>query len=144
MDPLSITAATVGLIGAIEAVSRNLRIVSSSIRNVPQVMTSLRTEMNELGLAVSVLQRLIKKLDQLPKSRTRLICLEQLMATLTEAVLTISEIDIHVKAAATKRSNWTFFDRVKVTFAGPEIKTLVDRIQRNKSSLNLIFNILQW
>ena len=144
MDPLSITAAVVGLIGAVESVSSILKVISSSITDVPRVMTSLFTEAKELQLAVSVLYRLIRGVDRLSKRRTRLISLEQLMATLTETVLTISEIEAQLKTIASRNDRFSLYDRVKVAFALPGIKTLVGRLQRNKASLNLMFNILQW
>lgn len=144
MDPLSITAAVVGLLGALTTVSKALKSIVSLISGSPHVLSSLITEINEMYMAVSVLNRLVEDIEESSTRNKSYISLEQLVATLTEAVLTVSAIEAQIKGLTGFGTSSALGVHMRTALNLPKMQTLVDRLQRNKSSLNLMFNIVQW
>ena len=153
MDPLSIATAFVGLTGAVASVYTILRSVISKARDAPQEIHTLSTEMTGMYAAIASLQRIAQRISELPRYRANLISLDQLVATLTDSVLLISELETLVepfKAMATEAHPMldqkvvALKDRLQVTFQSSRMTVLIERLQRTKASLNLLFNIMQW
>ena len=103
--------------------------------------------------ATALLQMMVQGASQLPKQRAGLISLEQLVATLTETILTISELEALVKSLNKTDDNFLpaqqdlegfVLSRVRFVFNQSKTKTLIERLSRNKASSNLMFNIIQW
>lgn len=143
MDPLSITVAITGLLGAAASTATSVQSVISRVKNAPVMIQSLLAEINEVQTAVAYLQNFVGKASQLNKHRASLVSMDQLVATLTEAVLTISEIDTLVKPL-TLEKEMPLWDRVRVAFDQTSMTVAIHRLSRNKASLDLMFNILQW
>ena len=146
MDPLSITASVAGLITAIALVTNKIRSIIVVVKDAPREIHALLTELSELQIAVAALKGLMGRASQLPKSRTCLISLDQLVATLTEAVLNVSEIEALLEPIIAGIFARTESVRIRLRSLTEQdtIKAIVQRIQRNKASLNLVFNIIQW
>ncbi|KAI4153019.1 MAG: hypothetical protein LQ340_002558 [Diploschistes diacapsis] len=142
MDPLSITVAITGLLGAAASTATSVQSVISRVKNAPVMIQSLLAEINEVQTAVAYLQNFVGKASQLNKHRASLVSMDQLVATLTEAVLTISEIDTLVKPL-TLEKEMPLWDRVRVAFDQTSMTVAIHRLSRNKASLDLMFNILQ-
>ena len=150
MDPLSITVAVTGLLSAAAAVSKSLRAIVFKAEQGPKDLRAALTEVSELQAAAASLHALIQQRSELPRERTSLISLEQLFATLTEAVMTISSLDAELESlslyphASHSDGYARSINKIRLWQRHSTIMSLVQRLQRNKVSLNLIFNIIQW
>ena len=146
MDPLSITASATGLLTAVAGVAITLRSIVTNVKDAPREVHALLAEVDELQVAVAALNDFIQGANKLPKHRTSLISFEQLVATLTEAVLTMSEIEVLLKPfkVTNLSRNMLLRNKLRMIFKQGSIVTIIQRLQRNKASLNLMFNIVQW
>ena len=145
MDPLSIAASVAGSLGAIGSVSSLLGSLISRFRYAPRELQSLSIEVKEVQAALVVLHRYMQNFEILPSHRAGLISVRQLGGTLTEVVLTISEIEALVGPCTVVDSpHATVFERIRIAFNSTDMTTIIQRLQRNKSSLNLMFSIIQW
>ena len=153
MEPLTITAAVTGLLGATVSVYNKLDFLRVGVRDVPQEIHILLTETHEMQSAVVSLQGMVRTATELPKHRTSLISLDYLVATITETIMTISQLDsfleplknVHTPAYALVKDNiLPLRDRIKVMVENAKTANLVRRMQRNKASLSPMFNIIRW
>jgi hypothetical protein len=138
MDPLSVTASIVGILAAAAKIAESLQGMVSTAKNAPRVLVALDCEIREFQTALSSLQTLLADLSSIPTHRAALIQVEQLVVTLTEAVLTFSELD------ALRGSKVPVAKRLRWTQAEGNCLKLVERIQRHKASISLMLHIFQW
>jgi hypothetical protein len=143
MDPLSILASVTGLLLAAGTVSSTLVTIRSILKDVPQSVNQIASEINDLTGSFSAVQKFLLGLASAPRRRIALIQLDQLVATLTEAVLAFSELEALV-APFTAKPTIATVDRVKWSLKESEITPILHRLQRHKSSLSLMLNIVQW
>ena len=146
MDPLSITASVTGLLTAVATVAITLRSIVTNVKDAPREVHSLLVEVDELQVAMAALNDFIHRASKLPKHRAGLISLGQLVATLTEAVFTISEIEVLLKPfkVTNLSRNMLLRNKLRMIFKQGSVVTIIQRLHRNKASLNLMFNIVQW
>ena len=148
MDPLSITVAVTGLIGAASAVRKVLSSIISNAEVAPRMLSSIFAEIGELRTAAASLQGFVQDASQLPRHRTCLISLEQLVATITEAVLTVSELEKRAQrlgfSTSALISPLSLRSGVRAIQCPSQFPTLLERLQRNKASLNLMLTVIRW
>ncbi|KAL9634084.1 MAG: hypothetical protein Q9164_004306, partial [Protoblastenia rupestris] len=143
MEPLSISASIVGLLCAAGKVSSILTTITTHYADVPRLVRSVKFEAREFELALSSLQYLLSELAQAQTDRLGLVSLDNLVVTLTESVLTFSELETVLTPFAWSaeptwwnRLNWLVRDE-------STISRIVEQIQRHKASISLMLNILQ-
>lgn len=145
MDPLSVTASIVGILAAAGELSELLRSIISTAKDAPQVVAALVCEINEVQAALLSLQTLLTDLSSAPPRRAALIQLDHLIVTLTESVLTFSELEaIITPLAVSKGQKFPLRTRLKWTRIEGNCSKMVERLQRHKASISLMLNILQW
>jgi hypothetical protein len=143
MDPLSVMASVIGLMTAARSVSSVLLVVKSSMKDAPQMVNHILSEIKEVEISLSAIQKFLMGITSAPRRRIALIQLDQLIATLTEAVLTFSELEAIVTPLASK-SNAPALERLRWALKEDKISSIMQRLQRHKSSLSLMLNIVQW
>jgi hypothetical protein len=89
------------------------------------------------------MRQLLSRLGSARRGRIALIQIGQLVATLTEAVLTFSDLETKIPPFAIS-SNPSLAERVKLARNNDDIIQVVERLQWYKSSLSLMLNIVQW
>ena len=153
MDPISVATAIVGLTGAVASVYTALRAVISKARDAPHEIHTLATEMTGMYAATASLQQIAQRMSGLPRHRANLISLDQLVAALTDSILIISELETLIEPFKAMISEAHplldqkavgLKERLQITFRSPRTTGLIERLQRTKASLNLMFNIMQW
>lgn len=146
MDPLSISAAITGLAGAIASVYKSISTISSAVKNLPREIQALLTEVNELEWAVEALRTYVQNTSEVPRRRAFLVSIDQVIATLTEVVLTISDAEALLKPIDARKTfgEISIRDKLRFTLHQGGFNTVIQRLQRNKTSLNLMFNVFQW
>ncbi len=143
MDPLSVFASIIGILGASAKVSSVLLAFVQSTKAAPKLAQTVLSEVNGLSAILTHLQTYLLGTASLSKSRASLILVEQVIVTLTECVTTFSELE---DALGTSRNDGEMgtLDRVRWAMKESKISDIQGRLQSNKSSLNLMLTILQW
>lgn len=131
-----------GLLMAAGTVPSTLNNIRSSASNAKQSIDQVASEVNDLRTCLSALQMFLLGLTSAPRRRIGLIQLNQLVATLTEAVLTFSELEALVLPFENMHLRAT--DLVRWLWKEDSVSPILQRLQRHKSSLFLMLNIVQW
>jgi hypothetical protein len=142
MDPLSVAASLVGLLAAGGKIISLLSKVTS-VTDAPVLAREALTELNDISTALQHLQDFVTGATVVPAERRQHVFLEHLVASLTGCVTTYSELEKIVDSLKIGSSNMGVFDRVWWAVKENEIKSIVQRLQNHKSSLNLMLSILQ-
>lgn len=143
MDPLSVSASIIGILGASAKVSSVLVAFVQSTKAAPKLAQTVLSEVNGLSAILTQLQTYLLGTASLSKSRASLILVEQVIVTLTECVTTFSELE---NALGTSRNDVDMgtLDRIRWAMKESKISDIQGRLQSNKASLTLMLTILQW
>jgi hypothetical protein len=136
MDPLNVTSSITGIIAAATQVSNLL----GQIIDAPASITAVLTEVDHIFLA---LQKSLDKATRLSGGRAALIQLEDVVVVLTQTVLVFSELELLVSPISNgKKTSYL----VRFTWARIQdgVMRLVNQLQRHKTSLTLLLQIIQW
>jgi hypothetical protein len=145
MDPLSITASIVGILAAASKVGELLKATISTAKDAPRVLVALASEVQQVRAALSSLQTLLADLSSTQSHRAALIQIDQLIVTLTDSVLTFSELETAIAPfVALQSAKVPLKARLKWLWAEDSCNKIVDRLQRQKATISLMLNILQW
>ena len=142
MDPLSVTASVIALLGAGGKIISLLSQVAA-IADAPALAIVTMAEMTDISTALRHIQDFVNGSVKVPVERQQHILLEHLVATLTGCLITYSELDAIINGLNIGSSGMSVFDCVKWTLKEASINTIVQRLQNHKSSLNLMLSILQ-
>ena len=143
MDPLSVMASVAGLLGAAGKVVSVLLAVKKSIIDAPRSMDQMLSQIKELEISLSAVQNFLLGVNSAPTGRISMIRVDQLVATLTEAVRTFSELDTLVMSTA-KDNGTPIKRRLRYVWKEDTVTSIMLRLERDKSSLSLMLNITQW
>jgi hypothetical protein len=141
MDTLSVAASVVGLLTAAGTISSILSTIKPSINDVPRLMVHVLSEVKEVEISLSAMHKFLTEISSAPIRRIALIQVDQLLVTLTESMLTFSELEAFVKPLA-ERSEISLRERVKWVWKEDVVSDIMQRLQRHKSSLSLMLNIV--
>lgn len=143
MDPLSVSASIIGILGAAAKVSSVLISFVQSTKAAPKLAQTVLSEVNGLSAILTHLQTYLLGATNPSKSRASLILVEQVIVTLTESVTTFSELEDALDTSKID-AEMGALDRVRWAMKESKISEIQGRLQSNKTSLNLMLNILQW
>ena len=144
MDPLSVTASVVGLLGAARQIASILYKVQSGLKDAPRSMHQLLSQLNELKFTFDAVNYLLIGIDSAPRRRISMIQVDQLVATLSDAVLTFSELEALVHPLAADSLNPSLVERMKWVWKEDTIGNIMLRLDRHKASLTLMLTIVHW
>jgi len=137
-DPLSIAASVAGLAAIAGKVTKIMWDFVSGIDDAPQSARSVLNTVNETKLTIEAIQHLIETIASVSSWRRTMIRLDHLALTLSNCILTLSELESVVVVAngILERINWIR--------AESKVARLVPRLESQKTSLALIVTVLQW
>lgn len=140
MDPLSVTASVAGLLSAVVKIYNLLDAITSA-NNAPQTIRDAQTEVRHVELALRSLRRYLWQLELAGARRRELICVDDVVVPLADAMLELSEFEKLLDKLANLRKfrisiSWFNYSRV--------MEEHLARITRQKTTLVMILNILQW
>ena len=143
MDPLSVSASIIGVLGAAAKVASVLIAFVQSTKSAPKLAQTVLSEVNGLSAILTHLQTYLLGVVSPSESRTSLILVEQVIVTLAECVTTFSELE---DALGTSKNDGEMgmLDRVRWAMKESKISSIQGRLQSNKSSLTLMLTIYQW
>ena len=145
MDPLSITAAVAGLLGTLASISKYIHDAYTDISQAPRNLQTLLSELHELQSAVDTLKLFLQS-NAFSSTGSSLISVQQLVTTLTETMLTITDLGKGLQSRFVQSwlHNRSHVDRLRIALSQTKLNPYVKRLQRNKTSLILIFNLVLW
>lgn len=143
MDPLSVSTSIIGILGAAAKVSSVLISFVQNTKAAPKLAQTVLSEVSGLSAILTHLQTYLLGAANPSRSRASLILVEQVIVTLTESVTTFSELE---DALGTSKidAEMGALDRVRWAMKESKISEIQGRLQSNKTSLNLMLDILQW
>ena len=143
MDPLTIAASTVGLLGAAAKVSTVLTAFVSGTRYAPTLAKVILQEVSDISVCLAQLQTFLSGSRVGSRSRTAMIMVEQVVVTLTACMITFSELE---EVLGSLKLDDPQQLRNRVTWARREsvLTRLLDRLHSSRTSLNLMLTTLTW
>jgi hypothetical protein len=144
MDPINVATSLVGLLGSAGRVVVLLLVVKKSIGEAPRMMDQMVSQVRELEICLSAVQSFLLGINSAPRRRISMIRVEQLVAILTEAVLTFSELEVLVTSIAKDKGRLPITSRLTTLWKEDIVTSIMLRLERHKSSLSLMLNIAQW
>jgi hypothetical protein len=151
MDPLSVTASVIGILTAAGKIASLLGSAASSWSEAPPLLRTTHEEICGVRRALECVSEYLDHAADAAPERRALIRLDDLVMTLTEGVLTFSELERLLgldNKLADDNSNspkeTSFKERIFWVRHETAIERLVTQLQRHKSSLTLMLSILQW
>ncbi|KAJ4112331.1 hypothetical protein BFJ63_vAg14040 [Fusarium oxysporum f. sp. narcissi] len=142
MDPLSVSASVVGLLGAGAKITSCLWTFAINARDAPQLARHLVFEVADITAALGSLQAYVRGQAQAPGERGALILLEHVLTTLTGCVTTFSDLQRLMDQLNLSPGMGTI-DKMKWARQESYICAIVQRLQNHKSSLTLMLTVLQ-
>ncbi len=138
MDPLSIIASVAGVVTAAAGVVN----VLTRITDTPGSVATLLTEVNHVRIICASLQSFLDRTLRIDPARAALIQLENVVVVLTQTVIVFSQLETIVAPLAARGGpSWR---RLSWAWQETAAMRLVDQLQRHKTSLSLILQIIQW
>ncbi|KAF8423335.1 ankyrin repeat-containing domain protein [Tirmania nivea] len=153
-DPLSITTSIAGLITISAKIVGMARDLFGKVKDVPETMMRVRAEVESMQPIFCQVHLLLHGSGPpLNHSNLTMISIQNLMATLTGCVIVYSKLEKKVNevcgfddptaASATWKSAGVIADRVKwALWRHQEALCIIEDLQRQKLSLNLMLNII--
>ncbi|KAF5599874.1 CAMK CAMKL KIN4 kinase [Fusarium pseudoanthophilum] len=142
MDPLSVSASVVGLLGAGAKITSCLWTFAANARDAPQLARHLVVEVADITAALGSLQVYVCGQAHAPGERGALILLEHVLTTLTGCVTTFSDLQSLMDQLNLSPDMGTI-DKMKWARQESNIAAIVQRLQNHKSSLTLMLTVLQ-
>jgi len=144
MDPLDVATSLVGLLGSAGNVAALLLALRKGISEAPQMMDQMISQVGELQISLSAVQSFLLGISSASRGRISMIRVEQLVAILTEAVLTFSELEALVTSIIQDKGRLPIMSRLLSLWKEDVVTSIMLRMERHKSSLSLMLNIAQW
>ena len=143
MDPLSVSASIVGILGAAAKVSSVLITFVGNAKAAPRLAQTVLADVNGLSTVLGHLQTYLLGTTSPTRSRASLILVKQVLVTLAECVTTFSELE-DVLGTSRHDAEMDTLNRIKWATKDSKVADIQRRLQSNKSSLTLMLTILQW
>lgn len=139
MEPLSIVASITGILTAAAKVSSLLM----KIQDAPTTILGIVTEVGHIKIVFTAFQKFVDRTARISGARAALIQVDDIVVILTQTVLVFSELQTLVaplssgsRLSGWQRLNWSRHEAAALR--------LVNQLQRHKSSLSLLLQIIQW
>jgi hypothetical protein len=144
MDSINIMTSLMGLLGSAGQIVALLLVVKRSLSQAPLFMDQVFSQVRELEYLLSAVQSFLLGISSAPRRRISMIRLDQLLATLSEAVLTFSELEALVESITKDKGRLPYMSRLMSLWKEEDVTSIMLRLERHKSSLSLMLNIAQW
>lgn len=140
MDPLSVAASVVGLLGATAKIYGLLEGIAS-VKNSPTTIRDAQIEVRHVEIALRSLQRYLWRLELASAHRKELIFIDEVIVCLADSMMALSDFESLLEMLKT-------FARVRISISwfkySKQVEEQVVKLQRQKTSLSMMLNILQW
>ncbi|KAL8635350.1 MAG: hypothetical protein Q9228_007149 [Teloschistes exilis] len=140
MDPISVAASLLGLLGAAAKVSEVLTNFIKAVKDAPKLARRVFSEVEDLALCFQRILDFVSSEANVDRSRAAMITVDQLLIVLTNCVTTFSELENALGGLTSK----TFSVNLRLKWITKEhtIAKILQRLLSSKTSLNLILTTL--
>ena len=143
MDPISVAASIVGLMGAASKISETLIKLIRSARSVSKLAQELLSEISNISASLRLLQRYLVDNQAVPRSNGNLLSIEDIVITLSNCVMVFSELEKVFDSLKPMRPlrpgrviQWLWKEH--------DIQQLLNRLKSSQMSLNLMLTTMTW
>jgi hypothetical protein len=140
-DPLSVAGSVVGLLTTAAQASKMLFNLTKRTRAAPQECLTLKLELDEFYSVLSQLQLFVFRTEKPSQSGAARIMVDQVLTTLTACVTTFSALKALVEQLQLDQVDG-ILDRLRWVSKEKDIRELLSRLQRHKSSLSAMLSML--
>ncbi|KAK4955705.1 GTPase activating protein (GAP) for Rho1p [Elasticomyces elasticus] len=141
-EPITVAASVAGLISSASTMIPILYNVGTSIRDAPQLTREVAGELDNITVVLQQLFAYISGKARASIERLNLITVEHITATLTDCVVTYSDLDEVLKSLRVD-TGMRAWDRGMWYIKKGRVGEIVQKLQNHKASLGLMLNILQ-
>ena len=141
MDPISVAASLVGLLGAATKVSSILRSVVKSAKAAPKVAQNALAEVTDITVCLNQLQTFVLNTQTTRQPEGSRILVDQLLVILSDCVLIFSELEQTLNSLEIEEP-WQAYHAIKWMLREKDIAAILTRLQSSKASLTLIMTTL--
>ncbi|KAL8670647.1 MAG: hypothetical protein Q9168_004826 [Polycauliona sp. 1 TL-2023] len=141
MDPISVSASILGLLGAAAKVSEVLIHFTRGVKDAPRLALRTLSEVEDLKICFRQLQHFVNAEGARRRSHDAMVTLDQFLVVITHAVMTFSELEAAVdglRPGSVSKINARF----KWITKENTISQLLQRLQASKSSMGLLLTTL--
>jgi hypothetical protein len=140
MDPLSMSASMAGLLAA------GAQVISfiNRIRDLPQNLKDIQAEVTNLSIIIAGLQKFVERTSNVRPSRAALIPVQDVVTVVTQIVLVYGELEGVVKSWSSDRNLRSRTKNILGRGDAAAALRLVNQLQKHKTSLGLVLQIIQW
>jgi hypothetical protein len=137
-DPLSIAASVAGLLATAGKICLVLSQFIGGTVHAPQSAQAALNAVEEVRLALDMVQGLIGTISTLPSARRMLVRLDHIVVSFSHCVLTLSELESLVcfEDGIMHRLRWAWGES--------KVLRLLPRLESQKISLTLMATVLLW
>ena len=144
MDPLSVTAAIVGLLGAAAQISSSLSSFIEIARGASTLAQNILGEVQEIRACLTQVQLLVSETNRELRPRAALILIDHVAVTLTTSVLEFSKLEKIVDSLGKINKKRTALCSYRWAMKEQSIKAILSRLQVSRTSLNLMLTTWTW
>ncbi|KAI9707030.1 MAG: hypothetical protein M1820_004618 [Bogoriella megaspora] len=143
MEPLSVAASIVGLIGIAGKISAILVKFYTVVKNAPSLAGEVSIEITHITASLNQLNDYITDTANANTAGSKLILLQHLRAVLSGCVTTYSELEATIDSIELGK-DMGINSLAKWSVKEPAIAAIMGRLQNHKASLAFMLSILQW
>ena len=140
MDPLSIAASITGILAAAAQVSSLL----SQIREATASVAAVLSEIEHIKIVFRALQSFVDRTRTVTRYRATLIQIEDFTVILTQTVIVFSELETLITPLSASSGRSSIRRRLNWSRQEAGVNRLVNQLQRHKTSLSLLLQVIQW
>lgn len=140
MDPLSIAASITGILAAAAQVSSLL----SGISSAPASVAAVQSELEHIRLVFRALKSFVDHPRTISRYRASLIQIEDFTVILTQTVIVFSELETLIAPLLDSSRRSSIRRRLNWSRQETGVNRLANQLQRHKTSLSLLLQIVQW
>lgn len=143
IDPLSVAASVVGLLGAAGKITSVLTTLLRSTKDAPKFAHATLREVSDISATLAQLQAFLIGTRVGQRGPTEILMVEQVVITLTNCVLTFSELEDIVTSLETDELEHM---GTRIRWARKEgiLTKLLGRLHSSQLSLSLMLTTLTW
>ena len=139
-DPLSAAAGIIGILTAAVQISKLLIEFTKRTNDAPRQASQVLSEVNNVHTIMTQLQAFLLGLNTSNQSQACHVQLESLISVLTGCVATFSDLEQLLDQM--RSEDLTMLDRLKWARKESAIEGLISQLQKHKTSLTLILEIV--
>ncbi|OAQ74397.1 cell division control protein 42 [Purpureocillium lilacinum] len=135
-DALSIAASITGLLATASKICSALSGFVSSAIDAPDAAGAVLTTVEEMRLALEMVNQVVETVSSLPSARKALLRLDHIAITFSNCILTLSELESLVcfRDGVMHRLRWAWGEK--------KVLRLLPRLESQKTSLSLMVTVL--